>query len=914
MDLRYPILAGMISTLLLAGCGGGGGGGGKGGEAPDRGTGGSKDAWSISGKISAAYGIEADWDTNDPTSGNRSNDSTPQRINSVTTVHGFASAVPTGDTSGRFSQTPDKQDFFEVDLRRGQLIQLQVADWNHELPARKGDLDLVLLEVKGGNAEVVAASQLETEFEQISAPRDGKYIVMVGAASGMSKYVLQITGVNGKAVQNTQGMDFVPGEMIVKYRDRTPLASARLKTQSGESTLLSLSHQDSSRPVLAKLGQPKRLARSLLNVSSKEAGFLEEWQKNNPENYQKFLTLLAIKEMRNNPDVETVDPNYIREAMAIPNDEFYSYQWHYPQIKLPQAWDLTTGKRNGKPVIVAVIDSGVVQEHEDLKNQLVPGFDFATEGSEPGDSDGLDDNPDDSCGEAWGYHGTHVAGTIAAETNNGTGVAGVAWGAKIMPLRVLGCLGGSDYSTMQALRFAAGLPNDSGRVPAQKADVANLSLGGFGPNATFENEIPRLRAAGLILVGSSGNNAQNPEKCQVCYPASYNGFVSVGAVDMNKERSYYSTYNEFVDIAAPGGDASVDKNGDRFPDGVLSTVINEQGGRRLQDYAFYQGTSMAAPHVSGVFALMRAVNPGLTPDQVDAVIANGSIVDDLGPRGRDDEYGHGLINALKAVQVAQQLAAGGGNNPAPGNAAIVSNVSTIAFGSETNSARFTLSKQGQAALKLGRIEVDAPWLSVQANKVDANGFGEYTASVSRANLNPGQYGAKISLTDSNGARSSIAVTLQVGSLSNESTGLATPWVFLLDADRDMDLVTYTDGKSVNGTWQYKLENIPNGQYFVLASSDVDFDDSYCDDGETCGSYPSFGNAQVIKVEGRDVTNANILLELPSFLGINSASMNSAAEGYSAAEESSAVDHVDVENLKRRMNQLRVRADAPQTAQ
>lgn len=170
----------------------------------------------------------------------------------------------------------------------------------------------------------------------------------------------------------------------------------------------------------------------------------------------------------------------------MPNDPKYSQQWHYPIMGLEQAWDITTGSAN---VIVAVLDTGIFP-HPDLKANVIAGYDFVSDVYSAGDGNGIDPDPtavatanDDA------IHGTHVAGTIAAASNNRIGVAGVAWLSKIMPIRVLGSQGGRDSDIINGIAYAAGLANTSGTLPAKRADIINMSLGGTASSPLFQQAI-----------------------------------------------------------------------------------------------------------------------------------------------------------------------------------------------------------------------------------------------------------------------------------------------------------------------------------------------------------------------------------------------------------------------------------------
>ncbi|ONN27158.1 peptidase S8 [Thermosipho affectus] len=314
--------------------------------------------------------------------------------------------------------------------------------------------------------------------------------------------------------------------------------------------------------------------------------------------------------------VKYVEPNYIYRAYAVPNDTYYSYQWHYDAINLPKTWDVIKSAN----VIVAVVDTGVSFTHPDLQGIFVQGYDFVDN-----DSDPTDPAQDVS-------HGTHVTGTIAALSNNGKGVAGVNWGGygiKIMPIRVLGADGsGTLDAVAQGVRYAA----DHG------AKIINMSLGGGGDSQILKDAIQYAYNKGVTIICAAGN-----ENGPVSYPARYPETIAVSAVRYDLQRAPYSNYGPEVDVAAPGGDTSVDQNGDGYADGVLSTTWTPNNG---DTYMFLQGTSMAAPHVAGVAALLYASGK-TTPEEIRSALKNTA--KDLGPTGEDDYYGAGLVDAYAAI-------------------------------------------------------------------------------------------------------------------------------------------------------------------------------------------------------------------------------------------------------------------------
>jgi serine protease len=546
---------------------------------------------------------------------------------------------------------------------------------------------------------------------------------------------------------------------------------------------------------------------------------------------------MAIKALRRRADVQTADPNYLRHPFLVPNDEAFPRQWHYPMINLPQAWDVTTGSSN---VVVAVVDSGVLLNHPDLAGQLLPGFDFISNPQSARDGDGIDPNPDDA-GDLDGngtrtvssFHGTHVAGTVAARSNNRIGVAGVSWTSKILPIRVLGAADSLDTSMdiLQGVRFAAGLPNDSGTLPTQRADIINLSLGGISFSQTEQNVYTMVRNAGVIVIAAAGNHGQ--KACPTCllYPASYDGVISVSAVDINKNRAPYSTFGTRVDVAAPGGDKRVDLNGDGHDDGVMSTLGLGPGGNNVEFvYDTYEGTSMASPHMAGVAALMKAVNPSLTPQDLDTLLSGGFITEDLGVPGRDDKFGYGLIDASKAIQAAQSLVGA----PTPVSPSLVVNPAALNFGLQGTNVIVSVTNAGGGVLAVGNVSQNSSgWLSVAPTNVDANGLGTYSVLVNRSGLSAGTYSALVNFPSSANTVS-LPVIMQVGA-GNFQANAGYHYVLLIDAVTRKALAQ-VDLEITNGVYNYNFTGIAPGTYQIWAGTDSDNDGSICDPGEACGGY------------------------------------------------------------------------------
>ena len=349
------------------------------------------------------------------------------------------------------------------------------------------------------------------------------------------------------------------------------------------------------------------------------------------------------------PAVEYAEPDAIMQIQV--NDPQFTQQWHYTKpstgINLVDGWSKSTG--NG--VITAVIDTGY-RPHADLAGNLLPGFDFISDTTVANDGDGRDSDsrdPGDWCppsrpNSSW--HGTHVAGTVAAVTNNTLGVAGVAHNAKIVPVRVLGKCGGYLSDIVDGMRWAAGLTVPGVAANSNPAQVLNLSLGGPGScGPSYQNAINDIVAAKSTIVVAAGNSNADASGFR---PANCNGVITVAATNKDGARAYYSNYGSVVEIAAPGGET--------YPvnsDGVLSTLNSGTTTPGADSYAFYQGTSMAAPHVAGVAALLYQLNSAITPAQVLTRLQSTA---QLFPNVTDPQYqcstakcGAGIVDAGEAV-------------------------------------------------------------------------------------------------------------------------------------------------------------------------------------------------------------------------------------------------------------------------
>ncbi|WP_339936652.1 S8 family peptidase [Undibacterium luofuense] len=383
---------------------------------------------------------------------------------------------------------------------------------------------------------------------------------------------------------------------------------------------------------------------------------------------------LAKKLAASDSSVEYAEPDYIMRRLAVPTDPFYATnQWDMQDapkqpgaINLPAAWDIT----QGKGIVVAVADTGYVP-HEDLTANLVPaqggtagqyGYNFITDynkarlpkpqtGSSVRGPDAIDMGDwSDGTGcaaEDSTWHGTHVAGTIAAVANNGKGISGVAPLAKVLPLRVLGMCGGTTSDISDAVAWSAGLTVPNMPVNTTKANVVNLSLGGIHAcSRTTAAAFQSVMSAGTIVVVAAGNESID---AKLSSPANCPGVITVASNDIAGARSSYSNYGGTVTIAAPGGGFTTasDLIYSTLPSG--KTSYTAMTSTEVNAYGTMAGTSQATPHVAGVIALMLSVNPKLTQAQVKDILMKPS----RRPPANCPACGAGIIDATAAVNAAK---------------------------------------------------------------------------------------------------------------------------------------------------------------------------------------------------------------------------------------------------------------------
>ncbi|WP_116368105.1 S8 family serine peptidase [Parahaliea mediterranea] len=811
--------------------------------------------FSLSGSILTTPSQVVDGDVNDPATRYQANDSlgNAQPVGNPVTLGGYVNQPGSG-AEGRSLAGGDIDDYFQVDLLAGQSISLLVADSEQS----GGDADLYLYDSRG---EIVAFSVDTGNLEQVTVPTDGRYAVNVFAFAGATNYILAIgdpgtlTGTGTISAPGTgfstaaHAPDFVPGEAIISYTD------AADQRQGPDLSSEDLAWKMGMRQRAGGAGRPRLLAmqsavRDLALMAGTAAGRAGQFA--SADLATRWQTLVAIKHLRNSPGVAAVSPNYRLRPHLTTNDPALPFQWHYPLIQLPAAWDISTGSDT---VTVAVVDSGILRDHPDFAGRLLGGYDFIRDPLRAGDGDGIDSNPQDPGGSGEtgsSFHGSHVAGTVAATGNNGIGGAGAAFGVRLMPLRALTESGGTTYDVLQAVRYAAGLDNDSGTLPERPADIINLSLGGEGFSSVADNLYRQVRSAGIVVVAAAGNEASRLPS----YPAAYDAVLSVSAVDARRQLASYSNRGPLIDLAGPGGDSRQDVGGDGYPDGVLSNGATGSGGEREFAYTFLNGTSMAAPHVSAVIALMKSVNPALGPATLEQLLREGRLTDDLGPPGRDDSYGYGLINAYRAVTAALEV---GGESPSV-DARLSASATTFSFGSALQALDLTLQASG--SVRIIERASSAPWLALVPVDVADGGLGSYQLQVDRSGLDAGLYSATVTVR-STANTLQLRVQMAVGDTSANGD-LGTLYLLLYHPESDA-VVEQAVLQPGSGGYAYRFERVSAGSYQIYAGTDADNDFLICDAGEACGAWLTYGQpAEVVLDEDRDAVDfpVDFLIYLP----------------------------------------------------
>ena len=440
---------------------------------------------------------------------------------------------------------------------------------------------------------------------------------------------------------------------VITYDENSPVGQILANVETyGENVLQDLPPEQQA--ALLAVAEQFSVAIESITAHSGSVAAIDLSGSLTPEQIEQFTALLEqlgyITSVE--PELTFTPLDGSNSASNTPDDAYFSYQWNLTSqkygISATDAWSTSTGEG----VTVAVIDSGILPDHPDLRGQVLAGYDFISDASGGGDGDGRDADPTDAgdgtapdeCGTGdegspSSWHGSHVAGIIAANANanDGIGIAGVAPGAKILPVRVLGRCGGYATDAIDAPTWASGGHVNGIPDNPNPAQVVNMSLGGPGTcPAYYQEAIDAAVARGTIIVVAAGNEDQDAAKVS---PASCNNVITVGASGPDGARTYYSNYGSTVEVSAPGGDIDAEA-------GILSLFNKGETTATENSYAFMEGTSQASPHVATTVAMLKAMRPELTHEEALTILQQTSTP--LSSCDRD-ACGSGIINAAAAV-------------------------------------------------------------------------------------------------------------------------------------------------------------------------------------------------------------------------------------------------------------------------
>ena len=811
----YRLLPLVSGLLVLTGCGGGGGSS----ESPELPA--TEPDNALTGQIAIEAGSRVDWDTMDQLSLISAEPSVGSQTLPVSFIlAGYVSGArgSYGRTNGQFlGFEADPEDIFSVPLAPGETLRLE------SLGSRAGnpELTLSLLDGSGTNFQTTDRDSPPAEVRLADGYPEQDYSVKVTTGGNVpARYVLvkATTEQFGSLSLSWPDQEFAAEEAIVTLKS-VPSAgiaafsaqTAVMERQLGESDWL--------------MRMPAQALGSATADGSSEA-----------------RTLAWIAELRKRPEVSSAIPNYRFTTTSTPVDEeMYALQWHYNLINGPVAWQLAP--EGGAGVSVAVLDTGLFSPsdssawHPDLDANVDPGRDFV-------DNDGYPEDPGNSVGSSV-FHGTHVAGTIGAVVNT-MGIGGVAYGSRIVPVRVLGEGGtGTSDDLIEGIRWVTGQSDNS----PERAQVVNLSLGGLPEIQQLEDAIAfGVNERDMIFVGAAGNSATS----QPSFPAASPNVLAVSSVDGGGRLASYSNFGSWIDLAAPGGDASRDGNNDGRADVVWSTSAVDRGNGFEASYIGLQGTSMAAPHVAGVIALLKQESGQTDYQNIRGLLEAGELTDFSGVRS--DQFGFGILDASKALQAIGDVTV---LSPSP---------SQLFLGSETSLAQtVSLSKIGQGSVVIDSVSEAPPWFTVTRSDLpDGTIALEFALEESALEANV-SYRETIQVAyTADGVSRSLSIPVVAQVLSDELARTAGDHFVLLVNTQPNDEGLYEAESQVavevnNGNYTFRFEpddglepkelyEMAPGSYYLVAGSDIDGDGIICQPGEACAEYPVSGLREVITIE------------------------------------------------------------------
>lgn len=547
------------------------------------------------------------------------------------------------------------------------------------------------------------------------------------------------------------------------------------------------------------------------------------------------------------PGVRWATPDWLMTPLAEPSDARFAEQWNVMAVGGPGAWELTEGD---PAVVVGVVDTGIVP-HPDLVGRLVPGFDFISDPIISGDGDGRDTDPHDEGDGLWPsgtstWHGTHIAAIIVAANNDTYGIAGLAPGCRVMPLRALGRTGGQIGDVADAILFAAGLAQaPDGTTLAEPLRVVNISAGIAIDSPVLREACDLAAAAGVLLVAAAGNTGSSP----IIYPARYESVLCVGACATELTSTSYSNFGPEMDLIAPGGDTHQDAAGDGGNDGILSCWLDETLVPASAGHMRSSGTSQAAPHVAAAAALLLSREPGLDLAQLQSYLF--TTARDVDPPGHDLGTGHGFLQVHEALRAQNAALLISDLRPPrlllPWTSMYLSGLEDL--------REMPLLNGGGGVLLLGAPTAwthdGAPWLSasVVAAQLGGPAISHDTLAVSidqdALPAAPDWSHGIVTIVDLLGTPLG-RVTIVVGRGVTLRAG-ADLRVAPIDADGPGTFAPRLARATSDVDYRFWLRRLPMSPYLLRAGEDRDRDGFFCEPGDFCGWHggATEGQAQLL---------------------------------------------------------------------
>ncbi len=708
--------------------------------------------------ILARQNLTFDSDHNDPNLPFTSNNKTPQTIISPTLVSGVLLSAYSCQ-AGRLCNVGDEIDQYHVKLNAQDEITLHVLS---------GAIDIQLEQLDG---TTIMDTPIQTTTFTVAANtlRESEYILKVrlNNKAPTARYLLEATQ------SPIEQYNYQPGKLIVTW-------------------------QGQSQPELVDLGD-KRL-----------------------EGLHRGTLFQARNSLSNTGMVKNVSLNYYRESFSQ-STNVVTWQWPLQFQNISDLWQplAARGEIPGGNVTVAILDTGIFSNHNNLNGlSQHSGYDFVSDPINSGDGDGWDHNPEDPGDSNHSYHGTHITGIIAAQPtlldSTSTTITGLAWGVELMPLRVLGVNGGTSFDMIQALRYAAGLENQTGKRPIKPADIINLSLGGKQFSAAEQATINDVSNSGAIIVAAAGNQSSS----QVSFPAGYQNVIAVGALTQEGIPASYSNYGPYLDLMAPGGECS----DPHCSTGIRSlsaqgTVINNSDLRQ-STWQNLAGTSMASAHVSALLAIMRSALPALDSKQLHALIAKNRLNHSNPEKPFDTHTGWGQLNSEQILTYMDTSSLNHGQIWAAKKVLYLNN-------NEQQTIRLIV--RGDSPISDFKLDYDHEALNVSLNNHELTVHAKTdlsTAQLITIHSNENHY-----------------LSLKVHAKTHVAPSIMNHLYVSVD---------HLDGSHAEfraplkeGQWQAFVET-PFNKQNIQGSSDLDYDGVYCEPGEFCA-----------RIEGATLKDANI---------------------------------------------------------